>query len=386
MQAVASPNSSSRTAMLGFKMSLLLGGLMMVGGGIWYVAITGIVGSKKWDFMQYGLGSAVLAAAGALVIVLALIAFFTMPVFKPVSVPVRKDLLRDKFLYLMILPGILTVFVFSYMPMYGIVLAFKDYKIKSGIMFSQWCGLENFSRFFQRSVAKDVILNTLLIGVTQLLITFPVPIILALLLNELKSNKFRRVTQSIIYLPHFISWIIMFSLLFSLFSITSGAVNRLLMSVGLPTIDLLSNPDNFYGMLYGTSIWKEAGWGTIIYMAAIAGVDQEMYEAAHLDGATKWQQCIYITLPAIAFAVTTMLILSVGSVLGANFDQIMNLRTDATRSTVAQVIDTYIYDMGVDKGEYDLSTAIGLFQQVVNCILLFSSNFVVKKMSGEGFF
>lgn len=161
---------------------------------------------------------------------------------------------------------------------------------------------------------------------------------------------------------------------------------NLLMSVGLPTIDLLSNPDNFYGMLYGTSIWKEAGWGTIIYMAAIAGVDQEMYEAAHLDGATKWQQCIYITLPAIAFAVTTMLILSVGSVLGANFDQIMNLRTDATRSTVAQVIDTYIYDMGVDKGEYDLSTAIGLFQQVVNCILLFSSNFVVKKMSGEGFF
>lgn len=386
MQAVATSKGRSNTPVLAFRAMLILGGLLVIGGGVWYVAITGIIGKKKWDFMQYGLGPAITAIVGGVVLILAIVAFFTLPVFKERSTPIRKDLLRDKFLYLMILPGILTVFVFSYMPMYGIVLGFKDYKIKSGIMFSEWCGMENFSRFFTQSSAQHVILNTLFIGVTQLIITFPVPIILALLLNELKSNKFRRVTQSIIYLPHFISWVIMFSLLFSLFSITSGAVNRLLMSMGMPTIDLLSNPDNFYGMLYGTSIWKEAGWGTIIYMAAIAGVDQEMYEAAHLDGATKWQQCIYITLPAIAFAVTTMLILNVGSVLGANFDQIMNLRTDATTNTVAQVIDTYVYDMGVSKGEYDLSTAIGLFQQIVNCILLFSSNYVVKKMSGEGFF
>ena len=139
-------------------------------------------------------------------------------------------------------------------------------------------------------------------------------------------------------------------------------------------------------MLYLTSIWKEAGWGTIIYMAAIAGVDQEMYEAAYLDGANRFQQCLHITLPSIAFSITTMLILNVGSIMGANFDQIMNLRTAATQTTVAQVIDTYVYDMGVGKGQYDLSTAIGLFQQIVNCILLFVSNFVVKKMSGEGFF
>jgi len=384
MQAAVSKKTGG--ALIAFRVMLCLGGLLVIGGGVWYVAITGIIGRKKWDFMQYGLPPVVMAITGGVVLLLAILAYFTLPCFKEYSTPLKHDLKRDKFLYLLILPGILAVFVFSYMPMYGIILAFKDYKIKSGILFSEWCGLQNFTRFFGRTIAKDVILNTLFIGVTQLVITFPVPIILALLLNELQSNKFRRTIQTIIYLPHFVSWVIMFSLLFSLFSITSGAVNKLLLSVGLPSINLLSDPDMFYGMLYSTSIWKESGWGTIIYIAAIASVDQEMYEAAYLDGATKLQQCVYITLPAITFVITTMLILNVGSVMGANFDQIMNLRTSSTSTTVAQVIDTYVYDMGVGSGEYDLSTAIGLFQQVINCILLFGSNFVVKKMSGEGFF
>ena len=297
-----------------------------------------------------------------------------------------RDLWKDRYRYLLILPGLIVVFIFSYMPMYGIILAFKDYKIKSGILYSAWIGLENFTRFFKRPVAGSVIGNTLFIGITQLAITFPVPILLALLLNELRSNAYRRTVQTVIYLPHFISWVIMYSLMYSLFSITSGLVNKFLTSMGYQAINMLSDPNRFYGMLYMTSIWKEAGWGTIIYMAAIAGVDQEMYEAAYLDGANRFQQCVHITLPAISFSITTMLILNVGSVMGANFDQIMNLRSAATSSTVAQVIDTYVYDMGVGKGQYDLSTAIGLFQQVVNCILLFLSNFIVKRMSGEGFF
>ena len=378
--------AQAKKALTVFKGLLALSLLMIIGGAVWYVAITGIVGNKNWDFMTYGLGPAVTCGAGALLLFCSLIAYFTMPVFRPTAAPLMRDLNRDKYLYLLILPGILVVFIFSYMPMYGIILAFKDYKIKSGIMFSSWCGLEHFNRFFGRAIAGSIIGNTLFIGITQLLITFPIPIILALLLNELKSTRYRKVVQTIIYLPHFVSWVIMYSLLFSLFSITSGLVNKLLISLGMSSINLLSNPGMFYPMLYGTSIWKEAGWGTIIYMAAIAGVDQEMYEAAYLDGANRFQQCIHITLPAIAFSVTTMLILNVGSVMGANFDQIMNLRTEATKTTVAQVIDTYVYDMGVSKGEYDLSTAIGLFQQIVNCILLFASNFIVKKMSGEGFF
>ena len=392
MQATLTPAGtpatppSSRRALTVIKALLILSALAIVGGAVWYVAITGIIGKKDWDFIRYGLAPAITSGAGFVLLAGTLIAFFTLPSLKAASTPVIHDLRRDKYLYLLILPGILVVFVFSYMPMYGIILAFKDYKIKSGIMFSPWCGMENFTRFFGRSIAGSVIGNTLFIGVTQLLITFPIPIILALLLNELKSTRYRKVVQTIIYLPHFVSWVIMYSLLFSLFSITSGLVNKLLISLGMPSINLLSNPGMFYPMLYGTSIWKEAGWGTIIYMAAIAGVDQEMYEAAYLDGANRFQQCIHITLPAIAFSVTTMLILNVGSVMGANFDQIMNLRTEATKTTVAQVIDTYVYDMGVSKGEYDLSTAIGLFQQIVNCILLFASNFIVKKMSGEGFF
>ena len=392
MQATLTPAGtpatppSSRRAMTVIKALLILSALAIVGGAVWYVAITGIIGKKDGDFIRYGLAPAITSGAGFVLLAGTLIAFFTLPSLKAASTPVIHDLRRDKYLYLLILPGILVVFVFSYMPMYGIILAFKDYKIKSGIMFSPWCGMENFTRFFGRSIAGSVIGNTLFIGVTQLLITFPIPIILALLLNELKSTRYRKVVQTIIYLPHFVSWVIMYSLLFSLFSITSGLVNKLLISLGMSSINLLSNPGMFYPMLYGTSIWKEAGWGTIIYMAAIAGVDQEMYEAAYLDGANRFQQCIHITLPAIAFSVTTMLILNVGSVMGANFDQIMNLRTEATKTTVAQVIDTYVYDMGVSKGEYDLSTAIGLFQQVVNCILLFASNFIVKKMSGEGFF
>lgn len=368
------------------KAVFLLAGLMIAGGGIWYIAITGIIGRKKWDFVQYGLPPAILAAAGGCVLIAAIIAYFKFPCFKYKSAPLLRDLKRTKGKYLMILPGLIFVFVFSYMPMYGIILGFKDYKIKSGILFSEWCGLDNFVRFFSRDVAWDVIGNTLFIGVTQLLITFPIPIILALLLNELKHKKFKKTVQSIIYLPHFVSWIIMYSLMFSLFSITGGAVNKLLISIGATPLNILSDPDSFYGMLYGTSIWKEAGWGTIIYMAAITGVDIELYEAARIDGANRFQQCLYITLPCIAFSITTMLILNVGSIMGSNFDQIMNLRTDATSTTVAQVIDTYVYDMGVSKGEYDLSTAIGLFQQAVNCILVFGSNFVVKKMSGEGFF
>lgn len=385
-QGSNSAPADAKRALTLFKILAALSLLLIIGGGVWYVAITGIIGKKEWDFLTYGLAPAVTAAIGGVLLIASVAAFFTLPYFKAASTPIAHDIKRDKYQYLLILPGIIVVFIFSYMPMYGIVLAFKDYKIKSGIMFSAWCGMENFTRFFGRSIAGNVIGNTLFIGVTQLLITFPVPIILALLLNELKSNKYRRLVQTVIYLPHFISWVIMYSLLFSLFSITSGIVNKLMISLGLSPINLLSNPNMFYGMLYSTSIWKEAGWGTIIYMAAIAGVDQEMYEAAYLDGANRLQQCIHITLPAIAFSVTTMLILNVGSVMGANFDQIMNLRTEATKTTVAQVIDTYVYDMGVSKGEYDLSTAIGLFQQVINCILLFASNFIVKKMSGEGFF
>lgn len=285
----------------------------------------------------------------------------------------------------MILPGLLFVFVFAYMPMYGLVLAFKTFKPKLGILGSPWCGWENFERFFFKTDAGYTIFNTLQIGFCNLLIGFPVPILLSLLLNELQKKVFKRSIQSILYLPHFVSWVVIFSLLYSLFSTTAGIINRMVVSLGGSAINVLSDPNKFKGLVYLTSIWKGAGWGTIIYMAAIAGVDPQMYEAATIDGANRLQQCLHVTLPAIAFSITTMLILNAGSVLGANFDQIMNLRTDPTMR-VSQIIDTYVYDMGVTKGQYGMSTAIGLFQQVINCFLLFLSNTFVKRLNGEGFF
>ena len=384
-QTVPGKDANRRVLRLVYA-GLILSVLMLAGAGVWYIAVTGIIGRKKWDFNTYGVPPMVLAIAGGVMLIAMIACYFALPCIRHWSRRTARDLWKDRYRYSLILPGLIVVFVFSYMPMYGIILGFKDYKIKSGIMFSEWVGTYHFTRFFKSPVAGQTIWNTFFIGITQLLITFPVPILLALLMNELRSTSYRRTIQTIIYLPHFISWVIMYSLLFSLFSITSGLVNKMVMSMGYPAVNLLSDPNKFYGMLYMTSIWKEAGWGTIIYMAAIAGVDQEMYEAAYLDGANRWQQCVHITLPSIAFSITTMLILNVGSIMGANFDQIMNLRTAATQTTVAQVIDTYVYDMGVGKGQYDLSTAIGLFQQVVNCVMLFLANFAVKKMSGEGFF
>ena len=312
-----------------------------------------------------------------------------VPSTKPAKSGLQKTLnayWRYRYLVLLMIPSIVVLIIFKYVPIYGVTIAFKNFRIRDGIMGSPWVGLDVFRSVFALPVFWQAFRNTLILGVMNLVIGFPMPILLALLLNELRNERYKKCIQTFSYLPHFISWVIMFSLMYSLFSITNGLINKFLTSLGMSAINMLSDPKMFYGMLYGTSIWKEAGWGTIIFMAAIAGVDQEMYEAAYLDGANRFQQCVHITLPAIAFSVTTMLILNVGSVMGANFDQIMNLRTAATQTGVARVIDTYVYDMGVAKGEYDLSTAIGLFQQIVNCILLFVANAVVNRINGEGFF
>ncbi len=189
------------------KIGIASGILCLVAAFAWYIAITGIIGIKKWDPSIYAVGPAVLLGAGIALLLANIILFFKHKKLKAASLPVKHDLKRDKHLYMLLIPGVVLVFIFRYLPMYGVVLGFKDYKIKSGILFSPWCGLDNFTRFFERRVASNVIWNTVYIGVTQLLITFPVPIILALLLNELHSNKFRRTVQSIIYMPHFISWI-----------------------------------------------------------------------------------------------------------------------------------------------------------------------------------
>ncbi len=295
------------------------------------------------------------------------------------------DILNDKYLYLMLVPGIVLLFIFSYMPMYGLVMAFKSYSTRLGIMGSPWAGLTHFKKLFSLPESEFVIFNTIRISFFNLILGFPAPIILSLLLNELRLPRFKRGVQSVLYMPHFVSWVVISGLLYSFFSTTVGVFSKVVMAVGLPPANVIANPNTFRQLLYATNIWKSAGWGTIIYMAAIAGVDPALYESAEIDGANRLQRMLHITLPSIRFSITTMLILSVGGIMSGNFDQIMNLRTAPT-TQISQVIDTYVFDMGITKGRYDFATAVGLFQQGINFMLMLTTNGIVKKMSGEGFF
>jgi putative aldouronate transport system permease protein len=295
-----------------------------------------------------------------------------------------KRLLSDKYLYLMMLPGLAIVFIFSYMPMYGLQIAFKDFKIRDGILGSSFVGLKHFARLFTHPDGRQVIINTLIISINTLIWTFPAPVILSLLLNELNGKVFKRTVQSILYLPHFISWAVINGLMFGFFSITSGMVNKVLVSLGLPAVNFLSNPATFRQLLYLTSIWKGAGWGTIIYMAAISGIDPTLYEAAIIDGAGRIRRMLSITLPMISFTIVTLLILNVGNVMSSNFDQIYNLISPAVYS-VGQTIDVFVYEQGINKMNYSFTTAIGLFQQVINFMLLLATNKIVRMMGSEGF-
>jgi putative aldouronate transport system permease protein len=295
-----------------------------------------------------------------------------------------RRILSNKYLYLMMLPGLAVVFIFSYMPMYGLQIAFRDYRIRDGIFGSPFAGLKHFERLFSHPDGRQVILNTLIISFNTLVWTFPVPIILSLLLNELKAKRFKRTVQSILYLPHFISWAVINGLLFGFFSMTSGMVNKIFISLGFPAVNFLSNPATFRQLLYLTSIWKGAGWGTIIYMAAISGIDPTLYEAAEIDGAGRIRRMMVITLPMMSFTIVTLLILNVGNVMSSNFDQIYNLISPSVYG-VGQTIDVFVYEQGINKMNYSFTTAIGLFQQVINFILLLATNKITQMMGSEGF-
>ena len=294
------------------------------------------------------------------------------------------EILRHRDLYLLILPGLIVTILFSYVPMYGLQLAFKQYMYNKGIWNSPWVGLDHFRLLFSHPDSVAALKNTVIISLNMLLWGFPAPIILALLLNELKNPLFKKVTQSILYLPHFMSWIIISGIIFSFFSSTTGVVNKLLLSMNRAPFIVIGNPSVFRPLLYISSIWKEVGWGTIIYLAAIAGIDSSQYEASVIDGANRLKQCLYITIPSLKYAIVTLLILSVGGLMNSNFDQIFNLMSVSTRS-VGDVIDTLVYRMGVVGSRYDFTTAVGLFKQVINCVLLFVTNWIVKLLGEEGF-
>lgn len=294
-------------------------------------------------------------------------------------------IIKYRQLYLMILPSVVFFIVFCYAPMYGIILAFKKFMYSKGIWGSPWVGLENFKMMLKDNDFWVVFRNTLVISFGKLLTGFPAPIILALLLNELPAGSFKKFTQSILYLPHFLSWVIMAGLIYNLFSITNGVLPRLLSYLDIQMPRIIANPVYFRPLIYTTNVWKEAGWGTIIYLAAIAGIDPTIYESALIDGAGRFKRMIYITLPSLSYAIVVLLILNVGQVMNAGFDQIFNLYS-APVYPVGDIIDTYVYRIGVLNARYEYSTAVGLFKSVINCILLLSSDRIVKKMGYTGLY
>lgn len=290
---------------------------------------------------------------------------------------------RDKFLYLLMFPGLVFFILFKYVPMWGIVIAFQDYSPYLGVVQSKWVGFEHFNRLFSNPDFVKLLRNTTMISIMSLLFFFPMPIIFSLLLNEVRNVVFKRILQSIVYLPHFLSWVIIAGITFLLFSQTSGIVNLLLASYGEDKVDFLTNSDMFWWLLTAQSIWKDTGWGTIIFLAAIAGVDPQQFEAAKIDGANRLRQVWHITLPAIRSVILILLILRLGHVMDVGFEQVFLMMNGAV-SEVADVFETYVYRMGIQSGQFSYSTAVGLFKSVIGLVLVIVSNRIAKRLGEEG--
>jgi len=292
------------------------------------------------------------------------------------------DLRRDKYLYLLVLPGVLFFIIFKYIPMWGIVIAFQEYSPYLGVLQSDWVGLDHFTRFFSNPDFILLFRNTMMISLLNLVLFFPLPIILSLLLNEVNNQVYKRIIQSIVYLPHFFSWVIIVGISFLLLS-DSGIINILMQNVGLHKYDFLTNENTFWGLLVLQNIWKETGWGTIIILAAITAVDTQLYEAAKIDGANRWRQTWHVTLPSIRSVILVLLILRLGHIMDVGFEQVF-LMSNGAVSKVADVFETYVYRNGIQNGQFSYTTAVGLFKSVVGLILVILANRLAKKFGEDG--
>lgn len=293
------------------------------------------------------------------------------------------DLARDKYLYLLALPGILYFIIFKYVPVGGLVIAFQNYSPYFGIMESEWVGLEHFQRFFSNDDFMMLLRNTMMISLLNLVFFFPLPVVLSLMLNELRSAAYKKFVQTVIYIPHFLSWVLIAGLTYLMLSQSEGLVNKLLHEFGGQRIGFLTDPDMFWGLLTAQVVWKEVGWGTIIFLAAIAGVDPQLYEAAVVDGAGRFRKMWHITLPAIRNVIVILFILRLGSVMDVGFEQVYLMMNGAV-SEVADVFDTYVYRNGIQQGEFSYSTAIGLFKSIVGIVLVVGANKLAKRFGEEG--
>lgn len=289
-------------------------------------------------------------------------------------------------LYLLMLPAIIILIIFNYIPMAGIIIAFKNvspFASLQDMLTAPFVGLQNFQKFFQSYYFWNLLGNTLSISLKRLLVSFPAPIILALLLNELNNQRFKKFVQTVSYMPHFISMVILSGLLITMLTTNGGLVNKAIVALGGESIFFLGDPKYFQGVIVYSGLWKDVGWNTIIYLAAITGVDVAQHEAATIDGANRFHRAMFITLPSISSIIVIMLILSVGKIMDAGFEQILLLYSPSVYG-VGDIIDTYVYREGVVNLQYSYTTAVGLFKSVVSLLLVGGTNWISNKMGQDG--
>lgn len=284
--------------------------------------------------------------------------------------------------YVMMVPGIIYLIMFKYIPMMGSIIAFKDYSAYKGILDSAWCGLENFKKLFQYPDFYKILRNTVVLGLLKVVLTFPVPVILALMLNELRNAKVKKVVQTIICIPYFVSWVVVGGLVFDIFGV-GGLFNNVREFFGMETLLVMQKESWFRPVYVLSTIWKESGWGTVVYLAAISSIDPSLYESASIDGALRFQKMRYITFPLLIPTILTLLLLNIGSFLTLGFDQVYNLYTPMTYS-VADIFDTYVFRVGIQQAQYSFATAVGLFQSVVGLIMVVTFNKIANKISDDG--
>lgn len=303
---------------------------------------------------------------------------------RPASV-VWKSILKHWQLYVLLLPAIIYTIIFAYKPMYGILMAFEDFSIKRGVWGSEWVGFDHFARLFKSYWFPIILKNTLVISLLNLILGFPFPIILALLLNEVKNTKFRSTIQTISYAPHFISTAVICGMILLFLSPSNGIINKFLNMLGQESVFFMQHAGMFKWIYVITGIWQTMGWSSIIYFAALSSVDKALLEAADIDGATRMQKIRFINLPAILPTIVTMLILQCGRILSVGYEKVFLLQTD-TNLVGSEIISTYVYKVGLEQSDFSFSTAINLLNTVVNCVVLIIANKLSKKITKTGLF
>jgi putative aldouronate transport system permease protein len=291
----------------------------------------------------------------------------------------RKNFIRDRYLYLMILPGIILVILFRYLPMGGLIIAFKDYSFREGIWGSDWVGLENFRFIFRNPDFYSIVKNTLGINLLKLLLAFPAPIFFALLMNEIRQKKLKKFIQTSVYLPYFVSWVVFGGIVSQFLNPSTGFINNLLGFFGADPISFMQEEKYFKGIVVLSDIWKNAGWGTIMYLSALTSIDQEIYEAAKIDGAGRLAMVRHISIPGISGTIVVLLLLQIGAMMDVGFEQIYVLCKPILYG-VGDVISTYVYRVGIGNAQFSITAAIGLFQSIIGLLLIVISNAVCKKL------